>query len=340
MTVETSLNASESAPTTEISTAPAVAPAATASPDATKVDPSATKDVSLLDSVKAALKPKTEASSASPESQDPSAKPEGAAEGDEEPEGDPTEEELARYHSKTRKRMSKLMGERNAALDEVKTLTPDAEIGRRITSYIADSGMSSDEANLLLEVGRNMKRDPLKALEQLKPYYDALTRMSGDVLPDDLRQEVEAGRLTDGHAKELARSRTERQVLTHRSQASETHLRERTQQQNIEAHAAAVSGAVSTWEANQAKSDPDWKLKQGRIGELIELEVRRSGFPKTTQDAVAMAEKAKVKVTQELAQFAPRRPAITNVNPASAARAPIAKPSSAIEAARLALKSA
>jgi hypothetical protein len=73
-------------------------------------------------------------------------------------------------------------------------------------------------------------------------------------------------------------------------------------------------------------------LKQDRLGELIELEVRRSGYPKTTAAAVELAEKMKAKVNAELARFAPRKTAVNPVNPASSVRPTAAAPKTALEA--------
>lgn len=313
-----------------------VAPAV-ASKDVTP-DPSAGKDESLIDRVKAALKPKPEGSSPLKDSQGAQAAPETPSEDDEkEPDSDPTEEEQARYHSKTRKQVKRLLNQRNAALDQVKELTPHAEAGRRVTSFIADSGMSPDEANLLLEVGRNMKRDPLKALEQLRPYYEALSRMSGDVLPADLQKDVTDGKATPEIARELARRRTETAVLSNRTQQSEQVRAQERQQQSTQQLAATVSSAISAWEANQAKGDPDWKLKQSRIGELVELDIRRSGYPKTAEAAIELAKASLAKVNTEFAALAPRKTNVSSVNPASAARVMAPKPTTALEAARQAL---
>jgi hypothetical protein len=308
------------------------APAANPSTDVTAA-PSPAKDESVLDRVNAALKPKTEASSASENSQDAKPDPNAAPESEEkEPEGDPTEEELARYHSRTRRRLQKLMTERNEARDESEKLKPDAEVGRRITSFLSDSGINSQEANLLLDIGRNLKRDPLKALEQLKPFYEQLSRMAGEVLPADLQEAVGKGEISEAYARQLARGRTETAVLSQRTQVNDQRQQEQQARQQTEAHAASVGQAISTWEANQAKSDPDWSLKQDRLGELIELEVRRSGYPKTTAAAVELAEKMKAKVNAELARFAPRKTAVNPVNPASSVRPTAAAPKTALEA--------
>lgn len=309
------------------------APAANPSTDVT-AEPSPAKDESLMDRVTAALKPKTGATSAPQGSQEAKPDPEASPESDDEdPEGDPTGEELARYHSRTRKRMQKLMSERNEARDKLNQLEPDADVGRRITGFLSDSGINEKEANLLLDIGRNLKRDPLKALEQIKPFYDALSRMSGEVLPDDLRQAVEKGEISEGYAKQLARGRTETAVLSQRTQVVDQQAQERQARQQTERHAAAVGQAISTWDANQAKADPDWSLKQDRIGELIELEVHRAGYPTTPQAAVEMAQKMLAKVNAEMARFQPRRQAVNPVNPASAVRPGPTPPKTALEAA-------
>jgi len=348
MTVENDVTPESSpAADTTVQSVEAQATGATESKDV-QADPSAAKDVSLLDSVKAALKPKTDGSSPSQAGQEAQPKADSTPESEEkDPEGDPTDEEMARLHSATRRRMKKLLTERNAANDraaaaedKIAELSPHAETGRRLTNFISESGMSGDEANLLLDIGRNLKKDPLKALEQMRPYFAALQQMSGEVLPNDLREAVTKGEITEAYARQLVRGRSETQVLGQRTAASEQADRERRVADQNRQHGDAVASTISQWETNQAKADPDWNLKQGRIGELIELDIRRNGYPKTTQAAVELAEKAKTQVTAEMARFQPRPKPVTPVNPASSARVAPAKPTSAVEAARMSLAAA
>jgi hypothetical protein len=318
------------APETPVAAAPA--------PDASAA-PSPAKDESVLDRVKAALKPKTEGSSPSTASQEAAPSPQASSEDDEkEPDSDPTEEEKARYHSKTRKQINRLLVQRNEALDKIKSLEPEVEGFRRITGFIADAGMTPDEANLLLEIGRNMKKDPLKAWEQLKPYVAQLQRLAGDELPPDLQEAVTKGEIADAYARQLARARTETAVHSTRARESDAALQQRNAAQASQQVADAMASTISTWERSQAQSDPDWNLKQSRIGELIELEVLRTKkYPRTAQEAIDLAEKAKTAVNAEFARLQPRKPAVAAVNPASAARVQPAKPTTALEAARQAL---
>lgn len=334
-------------PPTEVSAQPAVAQADAAVASDASAAPSPAKTESLMDAVTAALKPKPAGSApaqASQDAKDPNAPPEGE---EKEPEGDPTDEEMARLHSATRRRMKKLLGERNAANDgrvaaetKVAELTPQAEVGRRVTDFIASSGMSGDEANLLLEVGKNMKQNPLKALAQLKPYFEALQRMAGEVLPDDLQTALTNKEITEPYARQLARTRTEAAVTSRRAETVETDLNQTRQAQQTQAHVDRVSSTVSEWDRRQEASDPDWKLKQGQISTLIELDIRRNGFPKTAEAAIEQAEKAKTAVNAEFARLMPRKQAVTMVNPTSAARAAPAKPKTALEAVDLALAGA
>lgn len=323
-------------PAAENSAAPVetVAPAPSTTDAKTEGTPSSPKD-ELLDRVRAALKPKTEGSSPSDEAKAETPNPEASSEDDgKEPDADPTEEEQARYHSKTRKQVKRLLKQRNEALDQVKELTPHADVGRRITDFVRDAGMSADEANLLLEVGRNLKRDPAKALEQLRPYYQALQQMFGEVLPDDLQGEVTAGRITADYAKQLVASRTNNAVLTHRQQQNDAVADQQRQTATRQAHGDAVGKAISDWEGIQSTSDPDWKLKQARIGELIELDIRRNGYPKTTQEAVTLANAKKDLVNKEFAAYAPRKTNVTPIDTASASRTNPAPPKTALEAAK------
>lgn len=307
--------------------------------EGTKAESSPAKDVSLLDAVKASLKPKTGASSASTDKD--VQKPEGgAASEDEEPEptADPTKEELARYHSKTRKQVTRLLDQRRDLETKVKDMTPDAEGFRKITAFINDSGMSKDEFNILCDVGRNMKQDPHRALEMLRPYVEKLLQVTGEALPADLKQQVDQGYLTEANARELARTRSKNQVLEQRTQRATEADRQRQEQDRTQRHVGDVQGAISTWETGQAKNDPDWKLKQERIGNEIELEVRRNGFPKTTAAAVELANKALERVNADMARFAPRK---TNVQPLPNAGSPrpvVTAPKTALDAVRQSLQ--
>jgi hypothetical protein len=296
----------------------------------TESPPAESKDESLLDRVQAAIKPKTGDSSTPQVDQKPK-DGEAPVEGEEPPTGDPTDEELSRYHSKTRKRITQLVTRAKEAEGKLTELTPDAEAFSRIKSFVSDAGINAEEFNLLLQVGKNLKNNPAEALKQITPYVNELLRLTGEVLPEDLKTQVEQGYLTEDHARELARARSTAGLSQAQlAQRDQRDAQQREQSQRAE-HVTAVQTTISSWEAKESANDPDWNLKQDRIKDLIELAVRRDGFPKTTQAAIDIANKAKETATAEIRKFAPSRRAVTPLPNAASTQAK-AKPATLIEA--------
>jgi hypothetical protein len=284
----------------------------------------------LLSAVQAALKPKAGDSSAPQVDLKPK-DGEAPAEGDEPPTGDPDEEELKHYHSKTRKRITQLVTRAKEAEGKLAEFEPDATAFRRIQSFVSDAGINAEEFNLLLQVGKNLKNNPAEALKQITPYVNELLLLTGEVLPDDLKIQVEQGYLTEGHARELARARAGQGLSQAQLAQREQRDAQQREQPQRTAHVTAVQTTISNWEAKESANDPDWNLKQDRIKDLIELAVRRDGFPKTTQAAVDLAKKAHETATNEIRRFAPARKAVTPLPNAASTQAK-AKPASLLEA--------
>src|SRR3546814_1309639 len=66
--------------------------------------------------------------------------------------------------------------------------------------------------------------------------------------------------------------------------------------------------AVSAWEESWKQSDPDYRLKAGRVREKVELLVmRRQGAPLSPNDALALAKQARAEVETEMKAFLPKR---------------------------------
>ena len=71
-------------------------------------------------------------------------------------------------------------------------------------------------------------------------------------------------------------------------------------------------------------------------GELMELEVRRSGYPRTAQDAVKLAETALERVSSEMRRFTPKAP-VSPVTGASSSRS-VPAPESMLDAIKQAIR--
>lgn len=261
------------------------------------------------------------------------AKKEGAEGEDEE---DPTEEELAQFKPKTARRFKKLLAEKNTLRSEVDTLKPQVDEFRKVTDWFQKSGLSPAEANQTFDVAFNLKNDPKKAYETLKPIYAQLQRMFGDVLPEDLSSKVVRGEITPEVARELATARTTASIATQQNERRQQQDNERTQEADRQTFVKSVQDAVTGWEVSKEKADPDWKLKQPHVNRILELDVRTNGYPKTPTEAVERSNNALKTVNEDFRKLRPTPKQIVPTTPASSTSA-TPKPTSVQEAVRQAL---
>jgi hypothetical protein len=298
----------------------------------------------LLSKVRAALNPQE-----TPDSTNPDQKSEDEPDSpDTEEEDEPgetedleaiDEEELTRLNKKTRKRVKHLLGTVKTLSEEVETLKPKAEQLDKVVGFISDSGMSSDEVDFLFKFGRNLKRSPAEAYKQITPVIQTLQRMFGEVLPDDLAQQVKEGKITREAAKAIVVSRTSAHLSSEEAKRVSAEKAKEDEARNNDAHVDRIRSAATEWENRQAKADPDWNRKQPDVMDAIELEfnrLNRAGEQITVEKAVEIAEKAKKKVDERFKQFSPRPTEIKPVTDVTSSPSTPA-PKNAVEAAKLAL---
>lgn len=294
---------------------------------------------SMLDAVKAALKQDEPEKSSGSEDTGKKEPVEGdlpadAKDGaDGEPLGELTDEELDRYHSKTRRRIKALIGERD-------TYRSKAEGFDKITSYIEGAGLTTSEVNTGFEVMRLLKNDPHEALKRLAPIVDTLRQVTGAVLPNDLQQRVALGRLPEDAAAELAQARSREQLAEQAAQRAREAADRRMADQAQRAQADAAA-AVSEWERTWAASDPDYPKVKQLVQERIELDVlkaaREGRSPRDARGAVALADKARAAVKASLAQFTPKPRAVVPVLGGGNTGGAAPVPTTALEAAKAGL---
>lgn len=227
-----------------------------------------------------------------------------------------SEEELNALKHKTRKRIEQLQGRYRDARTENEELKgkleaaeTDAGYYRQYTQFLESNGINQEEANQLFNIGAMMKNDPVRALEALTPYYNQLLQITGNVLPNDLQDQVKQGYITEDHALALSRERAiNRNNQVHRQiqeQRQQEQISRRQQQVNSDIQ-AALAGLDQRW-----KADPNYNAISARVQERVKLmwyEAASTGrMPGTVQEAVQMVEQAKRTVEEEFRSFAPKR---------------------------------
>ena len=281
---------------------------------------------STFDVIKQAIKQDEEATDGSSEEDESNeeGKPEDSDKKDDEGDSDVdtdsddediSEDELKLMKQKTRKRFEQLQTKYRSEKEERVKVEQERDqfkgFYEQYNGYLEKNNISQDEANQLFDIGALMKNDPQKALETITPYYNQLLEVTGNILPNDLKQQVQQGYITEQHARELSRQRAMNanhqnriQVQQQQNQQQEIH-----RQQELNTN---IQTALANLERGWQQSDPDYKMKSTRIQERVKLmwyEANQNNqMPKSVDEAVKMAERAKKEVEKELRQFQPKKP--------------------------------
>lgn len=330
-------------------TAAAAAEAEQASADAKAADSSAAGDAkpepTMLDAVTAALENGGEDGGSSDPEGKPAAKVEAedAADGEKPKDGgdeakDEAEEDLPFHkHPAWIRQREKL----TAATAEVDALKPKAEQYDRMMGFIEERQLEVPEVNAGFEIMALMKHDPAAALEKLRPYYDALQQMVGEVLPDDLAEQVRLGEITEDRAKELVVLRSSKA----QSEAAQKRTAEQDAAQKAQAVQAAIGTAVAGWESEWAGSDPDYpKLKslvRDRAAALMrDQQMQGKPLPSTPEEAVAVLKDAQAQIRKEAGSLAPKPKPINGPVDSDGSAKATAEPNSTLDAINLGIERA
>lgn len=259
---------------------------------------------------------------------------------DEVPLGELTREELSRYTSKTRKRIKGLIAERDQYKGEIQSLQSDAAVTQKLIGFMDEKGITSEDVNAAFNIMALMRSDPAKAYEALTPIVLELQNQLGLTLPNDLQERVNLGYITREDAQALARARANEQRATRQAAEVTQRSQQRDEQQRVSEHVSTVSAKITEWETNWSKSDPDYKRKQPFVQDVIEKDILRNGFPRTVQDAIERAERAKKAVDERMRSLVPSQR--REIRPETGAVSPggQAKPKSMEEAMAAALRGA
>jgi hypothetical protein len=257
-------------------------------------------------------------------------------------EGEPAEisdEEMKHLAPKTQERMRFLASQRTELQTQLDVVKPKAEANDRLTGFLSQNNISSDEANNALELTRLIKAgDYVNAKKLLDPVYAELQRRAGDVLDPDLAEEVRLGQISHERALELQRTKAANVSRQTQEQVAEERRKTAEQSEQWKSHVGTVATAADSWAKDQAKSDPDWALKAEDVATLVELDLRKNGFPKTAAEAIERSKTALETVNKRLARV---RPAPVEIKPnigngSRSSPSSTAKPKSALDAINIA----
>lgn len=297
---------------------------------------------SLLETVQAALEEGAKESS-------PGSDPEPEAAGsptaetpatpEDEPLGEITDEELKRYAPKTQRRIQQLLQERHGWEEKASAASEKASRFDQIVGFAEVNRLSNEDVAATFEIAALMKNEPDKAYEKVLPIFLHLSKLTGNVLPPDVQEKVNLGYLPEQDARELVRLKTQTLLSQERHAEQEKRAESERQLAAQQAIVTEATNATAEWEAKRSATDPDWSSKKDLVLKFTRAEIAEKGFPRSKTEMLTLLNSVAAEVDQQTARF---RPAPRAMNPAtgtSSARA-TAEPTSAVEAAMLALNTA
>jgi hypothetical protein len=236
---------------------------------------------------------------------------EGAEEeGSDPPEGQSADEDdYSNVPFNQHPRFKALVTEKNRYKAELATVRDDAERFQRVQSFISDQGLEPDEVAEGLVIMGLMKTNPAEAYRRLEPTLQKLLVASGRVLPDDLRQRVAAGELSQAAAQEISVARA--QVAS--QQAHQQFVQQRGQQTAEQTARQAAQQAANDWEAKRRRNDPNFSAKLEPLKREIAFLQRTEGVPNTPDGVRDQLDRAYKSLVPPAAAVAPQKRPITPV---------------------------
>lgn len=194
---------------------------------------------------------------------------------------------------------------------KLKEVEPLAEAHKSVVEFCQTNNITQEQFQEGMQMLKLLNTDPIAAKAALEPIWKSLTGLSGDVLPEDLQQEVADGLISEARAKEIAKYRGQSKV-----QEAQGKLAQGRQQQSQQAQfQTELNRTLGTWASEKTKVDPkfvpktDPKAADGKFEFVADRFYRlmSSNPPKTVADAVKLVEQAYADVSNSFTQFAPRQ---------------------------------
>jgi type II secretory pathway pseudopilin PulG len=173
-------------------------------------------------------------------------------------------------------------------LRKAKTYEQDAGRYHNVERFLFDAGISSEEAFDGLTIMGLAKTNPAQAWQQIRPWLEKLVVAAGEVIPDDLRQRVAKGELTQDAAIEVSKAR----ATTASLQAAQSFRQQQEQRRQEMDSGHAIQQAAAAWENDRLAKDPNFATKQPAIMKEVLFLQRTEGMPKTPQEVTDMLKKA------------------------------------------------
>ncbi|MDR9437545.1 MAG: hypothetical protein RI563_11735 [Thiohalophilus sp.] len=214
-----------------------------------------------------------------------------------------------------------------------------AKASDELMEFTEQAGLNQEELTNGLSIMHLLKTDPYKAREALLPYMEQLDKLTGQGgLPEDLQQQIDAGRITEEYARELNQARAKAQHAESRvayQQEQSQREQQAQQEEQLNQLRSQMRDSVTAWEAEWKKSDPDFDKKQPLVTDRVRTLIQTEGPPASVEQALELTKRARTDIEKHLKSITPGRSAQKRtVTGGSSVNKATPQPSSMLEAVR------
>ena len=189
-------------------------------------------------------------------------------------------------------------------LGKLKAAETDAQRYRNVETFIGEQGLSGDEAAEMLVIAGLIKTNPVEAWKRMLPTVQQVAIAAGEVLPEDLRQRVQAGEVSREVAMDLSRQRAANQSLTARQEWE----RNNSQQRQVVELQQQIGSTVTSWESERRARDPNFEAKLPAIEREVAWLQSKEGKPRDPQGVRDQLQRAYTEVSANFAAPTPAAP--------------------------------
>jgi len=189
----------------------------------------------------------------------------------------------------------------------VKNLSPDAEQFRQINGFMVQHRLTPQEVGDGFILMAMMKNGDPRALQKLDEYRTRIAAAMGETIPQDIQAKIESGEISDSVGKQMAKDRAQMRGMEQQQAQREADDFNAREYQRMEQLANAQAGAVSAWDAEQRKLDPDFAKKENAIARYARALMQEHGYPPTSDAAVILIKAAYDQVNADFTAALPAK---------------------------------
>ncbi len=235
-------------------------------------------------------------------------------------------------------RWKQVIGENAEIKAKVATLEPAAQQFEKIESFMTQHQLTHEEVGEGFIIMAMAKAGDPRVIQKLDDFRNKVALAIGEAVPADIQEQIDSGALTEAAGKELAKTRAQLKMTEAQTARRSEADAEKKAKDDADALKKELQGAVTAWDAEQRKIDPDFAKKESAIARYSRALILEHGQPRNREEAVNLVKAAYAEVNKDFGAVIPQKQAAKHVPSAPSSHGASQQPKSLREAVARALQ--